>query len=147
MRQAQLAPQGSVLNGPSEADGFIREGSSAPSSADESWLSQLLAGSAQCHPPRHPSSTRRPVSVLLPVNTEAKRRCANGSRRSACLAERVMYLTDEIFLYRVVDRLVTEAGEVADLEDCYWLDVVRVPAHELQERGLRVVRPEGSGPS
>jgi len=58
-----------------------------------------------------------------------------------------MYLTDEIFLYRVVDRLVTEAGVVADLEDCYWLDVVRVPAHELQERGLRVVRPEGSGPS
>jgi len=55
-----------------------------------------------------------------------------------------MYLTDGIFLFRVVDRLVTEAGHVADLEDCYGLDVVRVPVHELQERWLRVVTPAPS---
>jgi hypothetical protein len=57
-----------------------------------------------------------------------------------------MYLTDEIFLYRVVDLLLTEAGDVADLEDCYGLDVVRVPLRTLQARGLRVVTPERSGP-
>ena len=55
-----------------------------------------------------------------------------------------MYLTDEIFLYRVVDLLVTEAGEVAELEDCYGLDVVRIPLRALRARGLRVVTPARS---
>jgi hypothetical protein len=35
-----------------------------------------------------------------------------------------VYLTDEVFLYRVV----SGADETVELEDCYWLDVVRVPA-------------------
>jgi hypothetical protein len=56
-----------------------------------------------------------------------------------------MYLTDEIFLYRVVELLLTDAGEVADLEDCYGLDVVRIPLRALQARSLRVVTPERSG--
>ena len=52
-----------------------------------------------------------------------------------------VYLTDEVFLYRVVDVPATGAGEVADLEDCYWLDVVRVPMSDVLARRLRVVKP------
>jgi hypothetical protein len=52
-----------------------------------------------------------------------------------------VYLTDGIFLYRVDDVLVTRAGAVADLEDCYGLDVVRVPVNDLRARRLRVVTP------
>jgi hypothetical protein len=53
--------------------------------------------------------------------------------------ERGRYLTNEIFLYRIVDRVVGGADEIVELEDCYGLDVVRVPAEELRARGLRVV--------
>jgi hypothetical protein len=52
-----------------------------------------------------------------------------------------MYLTDEVFLYRVVDVLATGAGEMAELEDCYWLDIVRVPVSDVFARRLRVVTP------
>jgi hypothetical protein len=52
-----------------------------------------------------------------------------------------MYLTDEVFLYRVVDVLATRAGEMAELEDCYWLDIVRVPLSDVRARRLRVVTP------
>ncbi len=52
-----------------------------------------------------------------------------------------VYLTNEVFLYRVVDRVVTAAGEMVDVEDCYWLDVVRVAASDLALRHLRVVTP------
>jgi hypothetical protein len=52
-----------------------------------------------------------------------------------------MYLTDEVFLYRVVDVLATGAGEMAELEDCYWLDIVRVPVSDVLARRLRVVTP------
>jgi hypothetical protein len=48
-----------------------------------------------------------------------------------------MYLTDEVFLYCVVSAF----DEIVELEDCYWLDVVRVPANRLSERRLRVVSP------
>ena len=51
------------------------------------------------------------------------------------------YLTDEVFLYRVVDVLATGAGEMAELEDCYWLDIVRVPVSDVLARRLRVVTP------
>jgi len=50
------------------------------------------------------------------------------------------YLTDEVFLYRVVS-----AGDgvdgVFELEDCYALDVVRVSVHDLRARRLRIVTP------
>ena len=52
-----------------------------------------------------------------------------------------VYLTNEVFLYRVVDVVVTESGEMADVEDCYGLDVVRVPTRDLLARGLRVLTP------
>ena len=54
-----------------------------------------------------------------------------------------VYLTNEVFLYRVVG-LTGEACEVVEVEDCYRLDVVRVPARELRARGLRLVTPASS---
>lgn len=53
-----------------------------------------------------------------------------------------VYLTDEVFLYRVFDVVVTRAGEMVDLEDCHCLDVVRIPASDLRARRLRVVTPK-----
>jgi hypothetical protein len=64
--------------------------------------------------------------------TETVHACAIGS-----------YLTNEVFLYRVADATRTSAGEVLLLEDCYLLDVVRVPAEDLQRRRLRLVTPTG----
>lgn len=52
-----------------------------------------------------------------------------------------LYLTDEVFLYRVVDPVASEVGEMVELEDCYWLDVVFVPVKDIRARRLRVVRP------
>ena len=52
-----------------------------------------------------------------------------------------VYLTNEVFLYRVVGRVITAAGEMFDVEDCYRLDVVRVPASDVAARRLRVVTP------
>ena len=52
-----------------------------------------------------------------------------------------MYLTDEVFLYRVVGLVASGVGEMVELEDCYWLDVVRVPVRDIRARRLRVVRP------
>jgi hypothetical protein len=51
------------------------------------------------------------------------------------------YLTNEIFLYRIVSVVATAVGEMVDLEDCFGLDVVRVPLEDLRSRGLRVVTP------
>jgi hypothetical protein len=51
-----------------------------------------------------------------------------------------VYLTNEVFLYRVVG-LVGGPNDVIELEDCYALDVVRVPMNDLRERCLRLVTP------
>jgi hypothetical protein len=48
-----------------------------------------------------------------------------------------VYLTDEAFLYRVAGVV----GELVELEDCFYLDVVRVPLADVRARGLRVVAP------
>jgi hypothetical protein len=77
-------------------------------------------------------------SVLLSARQRqiAERRpAASGQGSSVCT------LTNEIFLYRVVDVVVTESGDMADMEDCYWLDVARVPMCDLLARRLRVVTP------
>jgi len=55
-----------------------------------------------------------------------------------------VYLTNEVFLYRVVGPGSSGADDVVELEDCYGLDVVRVRARDLRERGLRVVTPASS---
>ena len=52
-----------------------------------------------------------------------------------------VYLTDETFLYRLVNVRPTESGDVAEIEDCYRLDAVRVPMRDLLARDLRFVRP------
>jgi len=56
-----------------------------------------------------------------------------------------VYLTNEVFLYRVVGVHASGGDEEFELEDCYGLDVVRVPARDLRARGLRVVTPASSG--
>ena len=52
-----------------------------------------------------------------------------------------VYLTDEVFLYRIAGFVDGDAGEMAEVEDCYGLDVVHVPVRELRARRLRVVTP------
>jgi hypothetical protein len=66
---------------------------------------------------------------------------ASSGRSSAHAYQAGAYLTDGVFLYRVVDLFVTAAGEMAELEDCYGLDVVRVPLQAVTARRLRVVTP------
>lgn len=50
------------------------------------------------------------------------------------------YLTDEVFLYRVVRLVAVGRDRMVELEDCYRLDVVRVPLRDLR-RQLRLVTP------
>ena len=50
-----------------------------------------------------------------------------------------VYLTDGVFLYRFVGSVENGGGELVELEDCYWLDVVQVPVSEVLARRLRVV--------
>jgi hypothetical protein len=52
-----------------------------------------------------------------------------------------VYLTDEVFLYRVVDFVAGPGDGMVELEDCYWLDVVSVPMTALRARRLRAVMP------
>ena len=52
-----------------------------------------------------------------------------------------VYLTDEVFLYRLVELVAVAQGDVVKLEDCYLLDVVRVSVSDLRARRLRVVIP------
>jgi len=53
-----------------------------------------------------------------------------------------VYLTDEVFLYRVVSRVGSGEDEMLELEDCYGLDIVRVRAADLGVRALRAVMPK-----
>jgi len=73
------------------------------------------------------------------------RRTADGARPAAAASGQIeqggAYLTDEVFLYRVVGFVAGQRGGMVDLEDCYWLDVVRVPLSSLRARRLRAVRP------
>jgi hypothetical protein len=52
-----------------------------------------------------------------------------------------VYLTDEVFLYRVVHLTATSGDAIVELEDCYGMDVVCVAATELHARALRLVTP------
>jgi hypothetical protein len=51
------------------------------------------------------------------------------------------YLTDGVFLYRVVSSVPSAVGELVELEDCFSLDVVYVQQANLRARGLRSVTP------
>ena len=52
-----------------------------------------------------------------------------------------VYLTDEVFLYRLVRLTATSGDAIVELEDCYGMDVVRIPVTELHARALRRVTP------
>lgn len=52
-----------------------------------------------------------------------------------------VYLTDEVFLYRLISGSCLPRDGSVELEDCFQLDVVRVPLQELRQRSLRVVMP------
>jgi hypothetical protein len=50
-----------------------------------------------------------------------------------------VHLTNGVFLYRLAGPLLSE--ETVEVEECYSLDVVRVPVRHVRERRLRVVTP------
>lgn len=70
-------------------------------------------------------------------------RTVDGSVPGAAIAGQIditgVYLTNEVFLYWVVGVVAGAAGKVVELEDCFLLDVVRVPLADLLARRLRVV--------
>ena len=68
----------------------------------------------------------------------AVRRVAVGAS-DGHVDEAGVYLTDEVFLYRVVGLTTSGPDELVELEDCYGLDVVQVPISEVRARRLRVV--------
>jgi hypothetical protein len=55
-----------------------------------------------------------------------------------------IYLTNGVFLYRLLGFVGGATDDTVELEDCYRLDVVRVSFTELCGRQLRVVVPEPS---
>jgi hypothetical protein len=72
-------------------------------------------------------------------------RTANGLAPAGADAGHIgdasMYLTDEVFLYRVVGAVASAVDEIVELEDCYLLDVVPVAVQDLRARRLRLVTP------
>jgi hypothetical protein len=79
------------------------------------------------------------------LNHAHNRRTADGPVPAATIAGYIdgagVYLTDEVFLYRVVGLAASGLAETVELEDCYRLDVVQVPVRDLRARRLRVVTP------
>lgn len=79
---------------------------------------------------REQHATRHAVDHRSAVTAAATRADLTGT-----------YLTNGVFLYRVIDVVISESCEMAELEDCYGLDVVRVPMRDLLARRLRTVTP------
>jgi hypothetical protein len=76
----------------------------------------------------HPTDNRTTADLSRPAGAVPARSDIAG-----------LYLTDEVFLYRVVGSVASGVDELVELEDCYGLDVVRVPVSDLRSRRLRVV--------
>lgn len=74
------------------------------------------------------------------------RRAAAGAVPAGVVAGEItganLYLTNGVFLYRVVGMAATGMGQMVELEDCYSLNVALVPIGALRAGGLRVVQPE-----
>jgi hypothetical protein len=51
------------------------------------------------------------------------------------------YVTNEVFLYRVIGTARSDVDEMVVLEDCFLLDVAPVPIKDFHARRLRVVIP------
>jgi hypothetical protein len=92
--------------------------------------------------PRDYSCLRNPHTVLGRAETrhETDRRAA-VTAAAADMDQVGVYLTNGVFLYRVVDIVVTESGQMADIEDCYGLDIVRMPMRAVLAGRLRLVKP------
>ena len=76
---------------------------------------------------------------MLPATHDRR---TEDSAPSAAVAGTIgSYLTNEVFLYRVV---AIDADDLVEIEDCYGLDVVHVPLSDLRSRRLRVVTPDGA---
>lgn len=72
------------------------------------------------------------------TSTDGRATAADSAAEITALG---LYLTDEVFLFRVADASANDADEMIGLEDCYGLDVVQVPLNDLRVRQLRVVTP------
>ncbi len=91
----------------------------------------------------------RVSTVPKPSDTQGSSATAGGRRAApdenlGGASQRGAYLTDGVFLYRVVDPVAGRGEETVELEDCYDLGIVRVPVAELRRRNLRVVVQESA---
>lgn len=82
------------------------------------------------------------MPTLYPTDDQhvADNRAAAGSVGGYC-GGMSLYLTDEVFLYRVIGFVQRGQDEIVEVEDCYGLDVVTVSRRDLRARWLRVVTP------
>jgi hypothetical protein len=72
---------------------------------------------------------------------------SGGTTRTRTFAESIAdrhgqvcrYLTDGVNLYRFMGSMVSRAGEIVGIENCWSLDIMLVPADELHSRSLRPV--------
>ena len=79
----------------------------------------------------------------MPTPSRIHRRAAAGRLVAAVepIDDTSVYVTDEVFLYRLAGVTARGTDEVVELEDCYGLDVVQVLLSDLRARRLRVVTP------
>jgi hypothetical protein len=64
---------------------------------------------------------------------------APGMSRLPAVAD--VYLTNGIFLYRIIGLVADVQDVMVELEDCYFLDVVHVSLRHLRHGRLRAVTP------
>ena len=108
---------------------------------------RLVRVVAQDHRPGQDPICQRSIALTTPASRTARARRTPSSRRS----RRGALLTDDVFLFRVVGVVDTDAGEMVELEDCFGLDVVQVPMTVPAPRaarraaGRRVIRRERIG--
>ena len=83
----------------------------------------------------------------MPARNSIDSRTSGDPVQSVCRSpagplESGVYLTDGVFLYRVVHSGAAGDHDLVELEDCHRLDVVRVAASDVRQRQLRVVTPD-----
>jgi len=91
-----------------------------------------------------PPSPRRPDAQTRRAGSQLSRRDAGVEEPGSIGVTSTgpgLYLTDEVFLYRLVELVATPQEDVVRLEDCYLLDVVEIPISHVRKRRLRVVIP------
>jgi hypothetical protein len=77
--------------------------------------------------------------VSIPDNGRAVRTALRAFVASADPDGDGLYLTNEVFLYRVVGVAASDIGDMVELEDCYSLDSALVPIVRVRACRLRVV--------